>query len=178
MSDQIDPAFKTAYRETQGQPVDAVGRPDLIERLLFHGRYASETQSECTERKNSERVEASERIAALEDELQAARFAERNGKSLAEDSIHAIRELLKAHDVPVAAFIDDHVGNAIAQRDASRAECEGLRAALEAAKNWLEYDNSPMGEAEEAAYWRLRARIDAALASLQPAKGEREGEQL
>jgi hypothetical protein len=30
MSDQIDPAFKAAYRETQGQPVDAVGRDTQV----------------------------------------------------------------------------------------------------------------------------------------------------
>ena len=124
---------------------------DLIERLKFHVRHASETQAECTERKNAEREEAATalaeqdaRIVELEAELEASRFAERNGKSLAEDGIHAIRELLKVHDVPVAAFIDDHVGNAIAQRDearaeltASRAECEGLRAIVRQARELL-----------------------------------------
>ena len=40
---------------------------------------------------------------------------------------HAIRELLKATNVPFATFIDDHVGNAIAQRDAAEAERDRLR---------------------------------------------------
>lgn len=38
----------------------------------------------------------------------------------------AIRELLVAHGVPVAAFIDDHVANAIRQRDEARARISDL----------------------------------------------------
>jgi hypothetical protein len=34
MSDQIDPAFKAAYRETQGQPVDAVERRTYLTEWL------------------------------------------------------------------------------------------------------------------------------------------------
>jgi len=108
---------------------------DIVERLRFHGRYASESQDECTARKNAEREEAADTIsrltadnealrkdnARLSEEKEALAFGARHGESLSEDAIHAIRELLKAHDVPVAAFIDDHVGNAIAQRDEARA---------------------------------------------------------
>lgn len=36
------------------------------------------------------------------------------------DAIHAVRVLLKTNDVPGAAFIDDHVGHAIAQRNKLR----------------------------------------------------------
>jgi hypothetical protein len=34
----------------------------LVERLRFHGRYAGETQDECTIRKNSEREQAASLI--------------------------------------------------------------------------------------------------------------------
>lgn len=66
-------------------------------------------------------------IARLTEERDAAVFAARNGMSLSEDSIAAIRELLAHHGVPTAAFIDDHVGNAIAQRDEARSELSALK---------------------------------------------------
>lgn len=43
------------------------------------------------------------------------------------------------------------------------AENARLRKALQAAYNWLEYENSPMGPAETKQYERLMKRIDAAL---------------
>lgn len=39
---------------------------------------------------------------------------------LSDNAHEAVRILLMAHDVPMAAFIDDHVGNAIAQRNEAR----------------------------------------------------------
>lgn len=59
-------------------------------------------------------------IARLTAEKDAAEFAARNSKSLDGDALHAVRALLDSAGVPKAAFIDDHVGNAIAQRDAER----------------------------------------------------------
>ena len=77
---------------------------DLIERLKFHGRYASETQAECTERKNAEREEAATALA--EKDAQYERLASRM------DAMAADNQRL-------------------------RAECEGLRAALEPfAEGW------------------------------------------
>ena len=38
---------------------------DLVERLLFHGRYATETQAECNTRKNAEREEAAANAALI-----------------------------------------------------------------------------------------------------------------
>jgi len=38
------------------------------------------------------------------------------------DAVNLIRDRLIAADVPMAAFIDDHVGNAIAQRDEAKAD--------------------------------------------------------
>lgn len=75
-----------------------------------------------------------ERLAAEKD---AAEFAARHGESLSSDAIHEIRELLKAHDVPLAPFIDDHVRNAIVQRnqERDRAEAAELRAAQLEAEN-------------------------------------------
>lgn len=67
-------------------------------------------------------IEFNKKIERLELEKEAAEFAARNGKSLAEDCIYVIRELLKAHKVPPASFIDDHVRNAIAQRDEANKE--------------------------------------------------------
>jgi len=42
---------------------------DLVERLLFHGRYATETQAECNTRKNAEREEAAAEIRRLREQV-------------------------------------------------------------------------------------------------------------
>lgn len=51
----------------------------------------------------------------------------RLAQSLDKDSAYVIRELLNRHNVPPAAFIDDHVGNAVAQRDAAEAALSAAR---------------------------------------------------
>lgn len=53
--------------------------------------------------------------------------------------VHAIREVLNAHNVPVSAFVDDHVMNAIYQRDAFEAEAMRYKKVLETV---LEYTGS------------------------------------
>lgn len=66
-------------------------------------------------------------------ERDAAELAARNGRSLSEDTIQAIRERLNDAGVPLAAFIDDHVGNAIAERDALAVDKQRLATACEEA---------------------------------------------
>lgn len=68
--------------------------------------------------------------ADLEAEKEALEFALRNGKSLAENSIGTIRDVLTVADVPAAAFIDDHVSNAVIQRDQERARAEAAEATV------------------------------------------------
>ena len=134
----IDP-FLVATRESQGQPVDAVGRPDLIERL----------------RRSAKADLGSLTYAGLgHTALEAATALAEKDARIAE---------LEAELIQSRNFWSEELSAKNTELTASRAECEGLRAALEAAKNWLEYENSPMGAAEEAAYWRLRAKIDVAL---------------
>lgn len=77
-------------------------------------------------------------IAELREQVEVAQFAVRNGESLASDAIHEIRELLKAHDVPIATFIDDHVRNAIVQRNQERDRAEDLTRQLAEARKVLE----------------------------------------
>lgn len=55
----------------------------------------------------------------------------RLSQSLDKDSAYVIRELLDRHNVPAAAFIDDHVANAIAQRDAAEAALSAEREEVE-----------------------------------------------
>lgn len=93
-------------------------------------------------------------LAALSQQLSEARaerdtaeFAARNGESLSSDAIHAIRELLKANDVPTAAFIDDHVGNAIVQRNQAVARAEAAELALSKR-------DAPQAQAVKALEWR------------------------
>lgn len=102
----------------------------LIDRCLSHMGRADfqKVLSDChavagLAKEQAARIEA---LSKVEGELECAQFALRNGKSLAEDSIHAIREMLNAYNVPKAAFIDDHVGNAIAQRDELRAQIDAM----------------------------------------------------
>lgn len=55
----------------------------------------------------------------------------RLSQSLDKDSAYVIRELLNRHNVPAAAFVDDHVANAIAQRDAAEAALSAAREEVE-----------------------------------------------
>lgn len=79
---------------------------------------------------------ARELIASQEAEIARLRaenerlFEECQSSSLSGAAIVAIRELLNAHNVPQAAFIDDHVGNAIAQRNAAEAQAAACVGAL------------------------------------------------
>lgn len=75
-----------------------------------------------------ERDALREALAKAEGIRDAAQFAARNGDSLSRDAIHAVREMLKGAGVPTAAFIDDHVGNAIVQRDQERTRAEAAEA--------------------------------------------------
>lgn len=74
--------------------------------------------------------QAASALTALQAERDAAQFAARNGRSLSEDSIHAIRELLNKAGVPKAPWVDDHVGNAIVQRNEAVAAREAAEASL------------------------------------------------
>jgi len=71
----------------------------------------------------AEHREDAERIAILTAERDAALKDAREQKGwreLSDDAHNAIRILLEENGVPVAAFIDDHVGNAIWQRNMAR----------------------------------------------------------
>jgi hypothetical protein len=83
---------------------------------------------------------------ALRAQLEAAEKRAREAefyRNLSDDAHGAVRRLLEEHDVPMAAFIDDHVGNALIQRDHARLQVEKLRALLEQAISY----QSPLGEA-------------------------------
>lgn len=60
----------------------------------------------------------------------AADFGRRHGEDLNGMAISAVRDLLNANDVPQAGFIDDHVGNAIVQRNEARDRNRALEEAL------------------------------------------------
>lgn len=63
----------------------------------------------------------------------------RLSQSLDKDSAYVIRELLNRHNVPAAAFVDDHVANAIAQRDAAEAALSEKEREVERMQRWLSY---------------------------------------
>lgn len=68
---------------------------------------------------------------------------------LSDDAITIIRQILTTNGVPVAAFIDDHVGNTIAQRnilvDALRDIRNQIDAALDKAK--VTFSNEAVSDA-------------------------------
>ena len=110
--------------------------------------------------------------ARLSEEKEALAFGMRNGQSLSEDAIHAIRDLLNEAGVPLAAFIDDHVGNAIAQRNQERARVSALSAEVErqadqinAAREFVKRHPALtlIDLAEFEAFLKLPAAYDAAL---------------
>lgn len=63
----------------------------------------------------------------------------RLSQSLDKDSAYVIRELLNRHNVPAAAFVDDHVANAIAQRDAAEAALSAAQEEVGRVQRWLSY---------------------------------------
>ena len=112
MSDQIDPAFKAAYRETQGQPVDAVGRAaDDNDGFVTADAYVDALLCVDGEGWKQTATEYAQEIHNLRTAL-----AEKDAR---------IAELLAADEVRARV-----ISRLTFERDASRAECEGLRAAL------------------------------------------------
>lgn len=101
-----------------------------------NGRWVRYTDHEAElsdlQRQLSEAVERAEKAERDRDEAQAQRdaaeFGARHGETIAQDAMHAVRELLKEAEVPLAAFIDDHVGNAIVQRNQERARATAAEA--------------------------------------------------
>jgi len=65
-------------------------------------------------------IRAAPRLLADIQQLRRERDEARGLLALSEDAHGAVRRLLDTHGVPSAAFIDDHVGNAIWQRDQAR----------------------------------------------------------
>jgi hypothetical protein len=91
--------------------------------------------------------DAADRIEALTAELDRAR-----DKSEAKDGmdgavVYAIRRLLNEANVPLAAFIDDHVLNAIIQRNVAEADNARLRAELTKAADSLDWADAHLEDA-------------------------------
>lgn len=77
--------------------------------------------------------------------------------ALTDDAITAIRDLLNNANVPSTAYIDDHVGNAIAQRNI-------LADALTQIRGWREIGNADTPSEKLAAIEKI---ADAAFAAAQ-----------
>ena len=78
---------------------------------------------------------AADRIEELEAKIRT--YEQRDGMDGA--VVSAIRDLLNHHNVPKAAFIDDHVGNAIWQRNVAKAK---LAKAVKALRGWIDFANA------------------------------------
>src|SRR5690606_25340119 len=125
------------------KPIERLGEiASLVERLLAIDEatmYERPATTRATIERAATALEALQReIAELREQVEVANFAARNGESLASDAIHEIRELIKAHDVPVATFIDDHVRNAIVQRNQERDRAEAAEARVAELEKALE----------------------------------------
>ena len=112
----------------------------LVERLrdyAGHG-FASDHKTDC--------LEAAASIEALAAERDAARAKWNNSDGdMRGAALHAVRETLYAGEVPLAAFIDDHVANAIVQRNQERARAETAELRLADAVKALEEISKALG---------------------------------
>jgi hypothetical protein len=132
MSDQIDPAFKAAYRETQGQPVDAVGRAwddkdDDLSAAVLASHPVNSKRHDTYERAMDlvgNRHSKSALVALVNHLLIQTEDAEKDAR---------IAELLAADEVRAS-----DISRLTIERDEARAECEGLRAALLRAKPYVD----------------------------------------
>ncbi|MCO5157522.1 MAG: hypothetical protein M9945_12380 [Aquamicrobium sp.] len=115
-------------------------------RLMLHVRNGVTVSRSMLARIADEFETMSTALAAKDAELAAVR-AERDEAvakwndadgDMAGAALHAIRETLYAGEVPLAAFIDDHVANAIVQRNQERERAEYAEAQLAEANKALE----------------------------------------
>jgi len=76
-------------------------------------------------------VQAADRIEALTAELDRVRDKYEGKDGMDGAVVYAIRRLLNEANVPLAAFIDDHVLNAIIQRNVAEADNARLRGLID-----------------------------------------------
>jgi len=91
-------------------------------------------ESDLVERLRADIARRDHIIATLTAERDAALFAARNGKSLAEGALEEVRKVCREVGSPVQAFIDDDVRCAIATLTAERDEARDM---LGRAEWWL-----------------------------------------
>jgi hypothetical protein len=161
MSDQIDPAFKAAYRETQGQPVDAVGRdtqviakPSIhLAKLMSFEKDGHQGIFDIIDGKFDYTGDLPVSDAArllfetLADYMSEWWFERAATKTALAEKDARIEALLAADEVRVR-----DISRLTVERDEARAECEGLRAKLEkfVAAHALECKQRLAAEADKA----------------------------
>lgn len=87
-----------------------------------------------------------DRVTRERDEARKQVNGLRLSQSLDKDSAYVIRELLNRHNVPAAAFVDDHVANAIAQRDAAEAALSAANARAERMRELIVWAHDTLTE--------------------------------
>lgn len=127
MSDDILERLKSTAPKTIWDNLDAIAE---IERLRAENaalRQSLQVRQEVWEGENDELRNVNEDARAEIERLRAAL----SSAGLGDAAVAAIRALLRDHDVPEAAYIDDHVANAIAERNQARAENDRLQGRIE-----------------------------------------------
>jgi hypothetical protein len=95
--------------------VDSAKRDALVEQALAMANFS--TQPEVANALRDIAGEVVQAYAANEVTKQHLKVSRSNEDLMSGAAIACIRELLQKNHVPEAAFIDDHVGNAIEQRN-------------------------------------------------------------
>jgi hypothetical protein len=101
-----------------------------VDPLMKRLRYADENSPQ---RISGSQIfgEAADRIEALTAELDRVRDKYEGKDGMDGAVVYAIRRLLNEANVPLAAFIDDHVLNAIIQRNVAEADNARLRGLID-----------------------------------------------
>lgn len=151
------PAMSATYGQTGWKFINRQQNPDDYE----PGEYEALQESLATTIPLVTLSQAQSAIAAMRAERDEALAKWEKADGMDGAVVDAIRQLLHAQNVPLSAFIDDHVANAIRQRNDAQAQVLRLTEENKALRKDAERDNKIISDLQGAlAYWMPSVRPD------------------